>query len=207
MDINKLYQYITTFNLINITIKNIAINTVSLWRRPVLGQSEIVCTVAILNVQGDTAISLCRVLTLLNAPLVNMSVANVAPYFIKFVHLLVLSIFSPGSDFIYLCPGPDFIYLCPVPDFIYFESGSGSEFYQGSPECDSRSGFYQFLSPVRILSIESELGPNLSIFESGSGSGFYQACPSPGQRPDSTNALIYLVRICGCHFPFNMVTY
>ena len=60
MDINKLYQYITTVNLINITIKNIAINTGRLWRCPVLGQSEIVCTVAILDVQGDTAISLCR---------------------------------------------------------------------------------------------------------------------------------------------------
>ena len=59
-DINKLYQYITTFNLINITIKNIAVNTGRLWRRPVLGQSEIVCTVAILDVKGDTAISLCR---------------------------------------------------------------------------------------------------------------------------------------------------
>ena len=60
MDINKLYQYITTFNLINITSKNIGINTGRLWGRPVLGQSEIVCTVAILDVQGDTAISLCR---------------------------------------------------------------------------------------------------------------------------------------------------
>ena len=60
MDINKFYQYFTTFNLINFTIKNIAINTGRLWRRPVLGQSEIVCTVAILDVQGDTAISLCR---------------------------------------------------------------------------------------------------------------------------------------------------
>ena len=60
MDINKLYQYITTFNLINITIKNIAINTGRLLRRPVLGQSEIVCTVAILDLQGDTAISMCR---------------------------------------------------------------------------------------------------------------------------------------------------
>ena len=49
-----------TFNLINITIKNIAINTVRLWRRPVLGQPEIVFTVAILDVQGDIAISLCR---------------------------------------------------------------------------------------------------------------------------------------------------
>ena len=62
MDINKFYQYITTFNLINITIKNIAINMGRLsWWRPGLGQSEIVqCAVALLNVQGDTAISLCR---------------------------------------------------------------------------------------------------------------------------------------------------
>ena len=60
MVINKLYQYITTFNLINFTIKNITINTGRLWRRPVLGQSEIVCTVAILDVEGDTASSLCR---------------------------------------------------------------------------------------------------------------------------------------------------
>ena len=58
MDINKLYQYITTFNLINITTKNVAINTGRLWRRRVLGQSEIVCTVAILDVQGDTAINI-----------------------------------------------------------------------------------------------------------------------------------------------------
>ena len=57
MDINKLYQYITTFNLITITIKNIAINAGRSWWRPVLGQSEIVCTVAIVDVQGDTAIS------------------------------------------------------------------------------------------------------------------------------------------------------
>ena len=60
MDINKMYQYITTFNLIYITIKNIAINTGRLLPPPVLGQLEIVCTVAILDVQGDTAISLCR---------------------------------------------------------------------------------------------------------------------------------------------------
>ena len=39
---HKLNPYITTFNLINITITNIAINTGRLWRRPVLGQSEIV---------------------------------------------------------------------------------------------------------------------------------------------------------------------
>ena len=60
MDINILYQYNTTFNFINGTIKNIAINTGRLWRRPVFGQSEIVCMVAILDVQGNTAISLCR---------------------------------------------------------------------------------------------------------------------------------------------------
>ena len=81
MGINKLYQYITTFKLINITIKNIAIR---LWRRPVLGQSEIVCTVAILDVQGNTdarwragersrsggeRLVAQRTLTLLNAPL------------------------------------------------------------------------------------------------------------------------------------------
>ena len=60
MDISKLYQYITTFNVINITIKNIAINAGKLWRRLVLGQSEIVCRIAILDVQGDTAISRCR---------------------------------------------------------------------------------------------------------------------------------------------------
>ena len=60
MDINKRYQYryITTFNLINITTKNIVINTER--QVHVLGQSQIVCTVAILDVQGDTAISLCR---------------------------------------------------------------------------------------------------------------------------------------------------
>ena len=60
MDINKLYQDITAFNLINITIKNTAIHNGRLWWRPVLGQSEIVCTVAILSVQGETAISPCR---------------------------------------------------------------------------------------------------------------------------------------------------
>ena len=60
LDIYNFYQYITTFNLINITIKNIAINTGRLWRRLVLGQPEMVCTVNILDVQGDTAINLCR---------------------------------------------------------------------------------------------------------------------------------------------------
>ena len=43
-----------------LTMKSIAKNTGRLWRRPALGQSEIVCTVAIFDVHGDTAISLCR---------------------------------------------------------------------------------------------------------------------------------------------------
>ena len=60
IDINKLYPYITTFNLINITITNIAINTGRLWRRTILGQSEFVCTVTVLDVQCDTATSLCQ---------------------------------------------------------------------------------------------------------------------------------------------------
>ena len=55
MDIYKFYQYITIFNLIKITVKNIAINTGRLWRRPLLGQSEIVCTVAILDVQPSVS--------------------------------------------------------------------------------------------------------------------------------------------------------
>ena len=86
IQVRTVYQNISTFNLINITIKNIAINTGRLWLsiRPIKN-----CTVAILDVQGDTAISLCRecslvcqlalafrrgvlgsALTLLNAPLV-----------------------------------------------------------------------------------------------------------------------------------------
>ena len=51
MDINKLCQYVTKFNmfnLINITFKNLAIDTRRLWRHPILEQLEIVCTVAIL---------------------------------------------------------------------------------------------------------------------------------------------------------------
>ena len=60
ININKLYQYITTYNLIYITIKNIVINTVLGQLGPVLGQSEIDCTVAILDVQDDTAISQCH---------------------------------------------------------------------------------------------------------------------------------------------------
>ena len=36
------------------------------------------------------------------------------PYFIKLVHLLVMSILNPYPDFIYLSPGPDFIKLVRV---------------------------------------------------------------------------------------------
>ena len=59
IDIHNIYQYTKTFNLINATIKNIAIN---IWRHPVLSQSEIVCTVAILEVHWKckaTLFSLC----------------------------------------------------------------------------------------------------------------------------------------------------
>ena len=60
MDINNIYQYTKTFNLINTTIKNIAINLGRIWQQPVLSQSEIVCTVTIFEMQGDTHFSLCR---------------------------------------------------------------------------------------------------------------------------------------------------
>ena len=61
MDMHNIYQYTKTFSLINTTIKNIAINMGIIWRRyTVLGQSEVVCTVAILEVQSDTPFSLCR---------------------------------------------------------------------------------------------------------------------------------------------------
>ena len=36
------------------------------------------------------------------------------PYFIKLVHLPVMSILNPGPDFIYLSPDPDFIKLVRV---------------------------------------------------------------------------------------------
>ena len=36
------------------------------------------------------------------------------PYFIKLVHLPVMSILNPGPDLIYLSPGPDFIKLVRV---------------------------------------------------------------------------------------------
>ena len=39
--------------------KNIAINMGRIWRHPVLSQSETVCTVAIMEVQGDTPFSMC----------------------------------------------------------------------------------------------------------------------------------------------------
>ena len=60
MDINNFYQYTKTFNLINTTIKNTTINMGRIWRHPVLSQSEVVYTVAILEAQGDTSFSLCR---------------------------------------------------------------------------------------------------------------------------------------------------
>ena len=56
--INNIYQYTETFNLINTTIKNIALNIGRIWRHPVLSQAEVLCTVAIL--QGDRPFSLCR---------------------------------------------------------------------------------------------------------------------------------------------------
>ena len=62
MDINNIYQYTETFNLINTTIKknNIAINMEIIWRHSILSQSEVVCTVVILEEQGGTPFSLCR---------------------------------------------------------------------------------------------------------------------------------------------------
>ena len=78
------------------------------------------------------------------------------------------SILSPGPDFIYLSPDSDFI-TRPVPDFIRFESCSGSGFYFGSPEGDSGSVFYQFLSPGLVQMLFIEFGSQLlSIFESRS---------------------------------------
>ena len=58
MDINNIYQYTKTFNLINPTIKNTTINMGRIWRHPVLSQLEVVYTVAILEAQGDTPFSL-----------------------------------------------------------------------------------------------------------------------------------------------------
>ena len=82
------------------------------------------------------------------------------PYFIKLIHLPVLSILNPGPDFIYLSPGPDFIKLVRVR-------------------------ILSILSPVRIISRQSGRRVRvriLSICESGSGSGFYPS--SPGRGPD-----------------------
>ena len=85
-----------------------------------------------------------------------------------------------GPDFTYLSPGPDCLKLVR-PDFIHFESESG--FNQGIPECESWSGFYQFLNPdpdfIHRVRVAVRI---LSIFESRSGSGFYQTCPDPGLR-------------------------
>ena len=60
MDINNIYQYTKTFNLINPTIKNTTINMRGIWRHSVLSQLEVVYMVALLEAQGDTLFSLCR---------------------------------------------------------------------------------------------------------------------------------------------------
>ena len=60
MDINNIYHYTKTSNLINTTIIITTINMGRIWRHPVLSQSEVVYTVAILEAQGDTPFSLCR---------------------------------------------------------------------------------------------------------------------------------------------------
>ena len=65
-----------------------------------------------------------------------MSLALISgPYFIKLVHLSILN------------PGPDFIKQVRVRILSILSPGPGFGSYQGSPEGESRSGFYQFLSP------------------------------------------------------------
>ena len=82
------------------------------------------------------------------------------PYFIKLVHLPVMSILNPGPDFIYSSPGPDFIKLVRVRILSILSPG-----------------------PDHIKAVrKASPGPNLSICESGSGSGFYPS--SPGRGPD-----------------------
>ena len=125
------------------------------------------------------------------------------PYFIKLIHLPVLSILSPVPDFIYLSPGSDFIKLVRVRNFIYFESKSGS--YQGSPEGESGSGFYQFFSPgpgpgpdfiprpgpefiYFIVQIRVWVLPSMS--GSASGFGFYQHLPGPYMVKTFQNLLL-----------------
>ena len=89
--INNIYQYTETFNLINTTIKNIALNMGRIWRHPVLSQSEVVCTVAILEVQGDRPFSelscserACSVA--LNTPLVRISNSIQTQMWKKIIH-------------------------------------------------------------------------------------------------------------------------
>ena len=84
--------------------------------------------------------------------------------------------------------GSGFYQTSPGPDFICFESGFGS--YQGSPEGESVSGFYEFVGPgSRFYPLSPGRGPDFIYFwvqvrvwilssmsgsASGSGSGFYQ---------------------------------
>ena len=105
-------------------------------------------------------------------------------YFIKLVHLPVLSILSPGPDFIYLSPGPDFIKLVRVQNLSVLSPGPDPDLIKAVRKA----------SPVQILLIFKS--------ESGSGSGFYQACPGPGPRPgpDSTNTQQGLYIFCVLYF-------
>ena len=117
---------------------------------------------------------------ILRYSLVSMTLALISgPYFINLIHLTVLSLLSPGADFIKLSPGPD---------FIYFETGSRSGSYQSSPEGESGSGFHHFLSPGPGPDFNHRVRVRVWILSSfHSGSGFYHACPGPRSCPDSTN--------------------
>ena len=79
-------------------------------------------------------------------------------YFIKLVHLPVLSILSPGPDFSYLSPGPDFIKLVRVQNLSVLSPGPDPGLIKAVRKA----------SPVQIL----------LIFKSGS--GFYPSSPDPG---------------------------
>ena len=98
------------------------------------------------------------------------------PYFIKLVHLPVLSILSPVPDFIYLSPGPDFIKLVRVRILSILSPDPDMAVRKASPGPGPN---FSHRVRVRIS----------SIFEARSGSGFYQACPGPHSGPDSTNTL------------------
>ena len=89
------------------------------------------------------------------------------PYFIKSVHLPVLSILRQCPDFIELVRVRILSILSPGPDLIKVVG-------KASPGPD-------FILQVRVRI--------LSFFESRSGSGFYQACPGPRPGPDSTNTI------------------